>query len=66
MPLSAPLQGRGSIVTQSESLEFNPLLAGLFLPQGTSSFTLERTMGHLDFSFFPVDLGVVVLEPVVA
>ena len=53
-------------MTQSESLEFNPLLAGLFLLQGASSFTPEQTMGHLDFSLIPVNLGVVVLEPVVA
>ena len=53
-------------MTQSESLEFNPLLAGLFLPQSTSFFIPERTTGYLNFSLFLVDLGVVVLEPVVA
>jgi len=31
-----------------------------------SSFTPEGTTGHLDFSFFPVDLRVVILEPVIA
>ena len=31
-----------------------------------SFFILEGTTGHPDFSFFPVNLGVVVLEPVVA
>ena len=31
-----------------------------------SSFTAEGTIGHLDFSFFPVNLGVVVLELVIA
>jgi len=59
-------QGYGFVATQLESLEFNPLLAGLFLLQDMSSFTLEWTTGHLNFSFFPVDLGVVVLELVVA
>ena len=53
-------------MTQLESSEFNPLLAGLFLPQGASSFTPEQTTGHLDFSLFLVNLGVVVLEPVIA
>ena len=53
-------------MTQLESSEFNPLLAGLFLPQGASSFTPEQTTGHLDFSLFLVNLGVVVLELVVA
>ena len=31
-----------------------------------SSFTPEWTTGHFDFSFFPVNLGVVILEPVIA
>jgi len=31
-----------------------------------SSLTPERTASHFDFSFFPVNLGAVVLEPVVA
>ena len=30
------------------------------------SFTPEWTTGHFDFSLFPVNLGVVILEPVVA
>ena len=55
-----------SITTQSEGPEFNPLLAGLFLLQNVFSFTLEWTMGHFDFLLFLVNLGVVVLEPVVA
>ena len=41
-------------------------MAGLFLPQGAFSFIPEQTTGHLDFSFFPVNLGVVVLELVIA
>jgi len=53
-------------MAQSEGLEFSPLLAGLFLLQGTSSFILEWTTGHFDFSLFPVNLGIVVLESVVA
>jgi len=59
-------QGCGSVVTRSEGSEFSPLLVGLFLLLGVSSFTPKWTMGHFDFSLFPVNLGVVVLEPVVA
>ena len=59
-------QGCGSIVTRSEGLEFSSFLASLFLPLGVSPFTLEWTMDHFNFSFFLVNLGVVVLEPVVA
>ena len=59
-------QGYGSVVTRLEGLEFSPLLASLFLPLGTFPFTPEWTMGHFDFSLFLVNLGVMVLEPVVA
>jgi len=59
-------KGRGSITTRSEGSEFSPLLVGLFLPQGMSSFTPEGATGHFNFSLFPVNLGVVVLEPVIA
>ena len=38
----------------------------LILPKRLYGVTLEWTTGHLDFFFFPVDLGVVVLEPVIA
>ena len=55
-----------SITTQSEGPEFNPLLAGLFLPQDVFSFTLEWTIGHFNFLLFLVNLRVVVLEPVIA
>jgi len=53
-------------MTRSEGLEFNPLLASLFLSQGTSSLIVEGTASHFDLSFFPVNFGVMVLEPVVA
>ena len=46
--------------------EFNPLLASLFLPQGVSSLAAEGTASHFNLSFFLVNLGVVVLEPVIA
>jgi len=49
-----------------EGSEFSSFLAGLFLPEGASSFTPEWTTGHFDFSLFPVNLGVVILEPVIA
>jgi len=52
-------------MTQSESPEFNPLLVGLFLLLGMFSFAPERTMDHFNFSLFLVNLGVIVLEPVV-
>jgi len=47
-------------------LEFSSFLAGLLLPEGASSFTPEWTTGHFNFSFFPVNLGIVILELVVA
>jgi len=56
----------GSVTTRSEGLEFNPLLVGLFLPLGMSSFILEWITGHFDFSLFLVNLEVVVLKPIVA
>ena len=59
-------KGRGSVTTQSEGSEFSPLLVGLFLLQGVSSFIPERATDHFDFPLFPVNLGVMVLEPVVA
>ena len=59
-------KGRGPVTTRSKGSEFSPLLVSLFLPQGASSFTPEGAMGYFNFSLFPVNLGVVVLEPVVA
>jgi len=56
----------GSITTRLKGSEFNPLLASLFLLQGTFSLTAKGTTSHFDLSFFPVDLGVVVLELVIA
>jgi len=47
-------------------LEFSSFLVGLFLLEGASSFTLEWITGHFDFSFFPVNFGVVILELVIA
>ena len=41
-------------------------MVGLFFPKGASSFIPEWTTGYFDFSLFPVNLGVVILEPVVA
>ena len=41
-------------------------MVGLFLPKGASSFIPEWTTGYFDFSLFPVNLGVVILEPVIA
>ena len=53
-------------MTRPEGSEFNPLLVSLFLSQDMFSLTAEGTASHFDLFFFPVDLGVVVLEPVVA
>ena len=53
-------------MTRSEGSEFNPFLVSLFLPQGTFSLIAKGTASHFDLSFFPVNLGVVVLEPVIA
>jgi len=49
-----------------EGSEFSSFLAGLFLLEGTSFFTPEWTAGHFDFLLFPVNLGVVILELVIA
>ena len=53
-------------MTRPEGSEFDPLLASLFLSQGASSLTAEGTASHFNLSFFLVNLGVVVLEPVIA
>ena len=45
---------------------YNPFLVSLFLPQSTFSLIAKGTASHFNLSFFPVNLGVVVLEPVIA
>jgi len=53
-------------MTISDGLKLESFLAGLFLPEGTSIFAAKRAADHFDFFFLPVNLGVVVLEPVIA
>jgi len=53
-------------MTRSEGSEFNPLLASLFLLQGMFFLAAEETASHFDLFFFLVNLGVVVLELVIA
>ena len=41
----------------------NPLLPGIFL---TTSAAPRWTMGHLDFSSFPINFQIVFMEPIVS
>jgi len=57
-------EGPGLIVLHS--LDLLPPLQGFLLPEGVVFFVLEWALHYTDFSLFPIDFGVVVLEPGIA
>jgi len=57
-------EGPGLIVLYS--LDLLPPLQGFLLPEDVVFFALEWALHYTDFSLFPIDFGVVVLEPGIA